>query len=135
MRQTSAMLREEQGHAGMQRQGSMGQTERGGEAGEAGPASRGTRGRGAQESEDAGMDQTTRMLREASEEGDPEMQMCEEDLHARRQNLGEHEKSLGERDEQLRTREQGLRERQTSITGRGMGATDCTDDLHIQNRR
>ena len=76
------------------------------------------------------------MLREAREEGDPEMQMREEDLHARQQNLGEREKSLRERDEQLRTREQGLRERQSKvITGKGMGATDYTDDIHIQNRR
>ncbi|HIH04424.1 MAG TPA: hypothetical protein HA263_11475 [Methanoregulaceae archaeon] len=135
MRQTSTMLREEQGHAGMQQQGSMGQTERGTEAGEGGTPSRVTRGRGAQESEDAGMDQATRMLREAHEEGDPEMQMREEDLHARQQNLGEREKSLGERDEQLRPHEQGLRERQSRITGRGRGATDYTDDRHIQNRR
>ena len=89
--------------------------------------SRGSR-RGMQESEDAGMRQASMMIREMREEGDPEMQMREEDLHARQQNLGERERSLRERDEQLRMREQGLRERQSRIiTGRGLGATDYQD--------
>ena len=93
------------------------------------------RGGGAQESEDAGMRQATMMLREAREEGDPELMRREEDLHARQQKLDERERSLKERDEQLQSREQGLRERQSRVTGRGMGATDYTDDIHIQNRR
>ena len=92
-------------------------------------------GRGAQRSEEAGMWQASMAIRETREEGDPEMQMREEDLHARQQNLGERERALRERDEHLRAREQGLRERQTRVTGRGMGATDYTDDIHIQNRR
>jgi hypothetical protein len=94
-----------------------------------------TRGRGGQESEDVGMRQATMMLREAREEGDPELMQRAEDLHARQQKLGEREQSLRERDEQLRSREQGLRERQTRVTGRDLGATDYTDDIHIQNRR
>ena len=94
-----------------------------------------THGRGEQASEEAGMWQVSMAIRETREEGDPEMQMREEDLHARQQNLGERERALRERDEQLRTREQGLRERQSRVTGRGMGATDYTDDIHIQNRR
>lgn len=155
MSQTSAMLREEQGHAGMQKQtgmqgqagmeqrGSMGQTERGGtygeqmrgwETGTERTTTRVTHGRGEQESEDAGMQQASMMLREAREEGDPEMQQREEDLHARQQNLGAREKSLGERDEQLRTREKGLRERQSKFMGKGLGATDYTN-YQIQNTR
>ncbi len=127
----------------MRQQGSMGQTERGGPygeqmrggaTGEGGTTPRVTRGRGGQESEQRGMDRMTAMLQEAREPGDPEMRM-REDLHARQQNPGEREKSLGERDEQLRAREQGLRERQSRITGRGRGATDYTDDRHIQSRR
>ena len=94
-----------------------------------------SRGGGAEESEAAGMRQATMMLREAREEGDPELMRREEDLHARQQNLDERERSLKERNEQLRSREQGLRERQSRVTGRGMGATDYTDDIHIQNRR
>lgn len=129
MRQTSAMIREEQG--GMQQRGYSGE-EMGGTTG--GTI---TQGRGAQSSEDAGMWQTEMMLREAREEGDPELVRREEDLHARQQNLGERERSLRERDEQLRTREQSLRERQSKYTGKtgGLGAQDYTDDIHIQNRR
>ena len=96
---------------------------------------RGTPGRGAQESEDAGMGQMSWRLREAREEGDPELIRREEDLHARQQNLAERERSLKDRDEQLRTREQGMKERQTRVTGKGLGATDYTDEIHIQNRR
>jgi len=55
--------------------------------------------------------------------------------HARQQNLAERERSLKDRDEQLRTREQGMKERQTRVTGKGLGATDYTDEIHIQNRR
>ena len=112
--------REDEGTRGMQGQSGMQGRARGG---------------GAQESEDAGMRQASMMLREAREEGDPELVRREEDLHARQQNLGERERSLKERDEQLRSREQGLRERQSRVTGRGMGATDYVDDIHIQNRR
>lgn len=96
---------------------------------------RGTYRRGAQESEDVGMRQASMMIREEHEEGDPELQMREEDLHARQQNLGERERSLRERDEQLRTREQGLRERESRGPGRGMGSTDYTDETHTQNKR
>ncbi len=78
--------------------------------------------------------QASAMLREAREEGDPEIQMREEDLHARQQNLGEREKSLRERDEQLRTREQGLRERQSKVMGKGMGATDY-EEYRTRNTR
>ncbi len=112
--------REDEGTRGMQGQSGMQGRARGG---------------GAQKSEDAGMRQATMMLREAREEGDPELVRREEDLHARQQNLGERERSLKERDEQLRSREQGLRERQSRVTGRGMGATDYVDDIHIQNTR
>ena len=98
-------------------------------------AGTGTAGMGGQ-SEEAGMWQTSRMIAEAREEGDPDLRAREEDLHARQQNLAERDQSLREREEQLRTREQGLRERQSrGVTGRGMGATDYTDDIHIQNRR
>jgi hypothetical protein len=90
---------------------------------------------GQQRSEEAGMQQVSMAIRESWEEGDPELQHREEELHARQQNLGERERSLRERDEQLRMREQGLRERQSRVMGKGMGATDYTDDLHIQNRR
>ena len=105
--QTSAMLRKGQGQSGMPGQG-----------GQQGQMGRVTHGRDEQASEEAGMWQASAMLREAREEGDPEIQMREEDLHARQQNLGEREKSLRERDEQLRTREQGLRERQSKSWAR-----------------
>jgi hypothetical protein len=28
-----------------------------------------------------------------------------------------------------------MKERQTRVTGKGLGATDYTDEIHIQNRR
>ena len=40
---------------------------------------------GVQESENAGMEQMSRTIREAREAGDPEVQRSEEDLHARQQ--------------------------------------------------
>ncbi|MEN6343509.1 MAG: hypothetical protein ABFC89_13235 [Methanospirillum sp.] len=140
MSQTSAMLRKGQGQTGMRSQGQSGMqgqsdlpdTTSGNWTGA--PPERVTHGRGEQESEDAGMQQVSRMLREEREEGDPEMMRREEDLHARQQNLGEREMSLRERDEQLRTREQGLRQRQSSITGRGMGATDY-QEYRVRNDR
>ncbi len=82
MRQTSAMIREEQqggmqGQTGMQQRGGMGQMERGGISGEqmrgseTGTTSRTTRGRGEKESEEAGMQQMSLMIREEREEGNP----------------------------------------------------------------
>jgi hypothetical protein len=120
MEYTSSMIREERG-TGMQR-GGMGER-------------RVAHGRGEQESEDRGMEYVSGMIREAHEEGDPEFQRREEDLHARQQDLGRRESSLREREGQLQSREQNLRERQKQVTGRGLGATDYTDDIHIQNRR
>ena len=91
-------------------------------------------GRGEEEGESAAMWQTSMMLREAREEGDPEIQRREEDLHARQRNLGERERSLREREEQLRVREQGLREREARVTGKSLGATDY-QDYRIRNDR
>jgi len=104
------------------------------EAGTRGTATRGAYGGALRESEDAGMWQTSRMLREEREEGDPEMMRREEDLHARQMNLGARERSLREREAALQEREQNLHQRQPSIMGRGLGATDY-QDYRIRNDR
>jgi hypothetical protein len=89
-----------------------------------------------EESEEMGMRQASMMLRESREEGDPEMQRREEDLHARQMDLGAREQSLRERDEDLRRREQNLRERQSRFTGKtgGFGATDYQDYRYRNDR-
>jgi hypothetical protein len=72
--------------------------------------------RAPERSEERGMEYVSGMIREAHEEGDPEFQRREEELHARQQDLGRREASLREREGQLQSREQDLRERRSRFT-------------------
>ena len=87
-------------------------------------------------SEDIGMQQASMMIRESREEGDPEMQRSEEDLHARQQNLGGREGSYQERgamgtgrcmgtyEKGLCDRERGMSERERGMSERERGMSD-----------
>jgi hypothetical protein len=82
------------------------------------------------------MQQASMMIRESREEGDPEMQRSEEDLHARQQNLGGREGSYQERgametgrrmgtyEKGLCDRERGMSERERGMSERERGMSD-----------
>ncbi len=82
---------------------------------------------GQQRSEDYGMDQTSRVIRESRERGDPEFQQSEEDLHARQEDLGKPESyylQKGGRGQRMGAYEKGLCDREHGMSERERGMSE-----------